>query len=128
MGSETHIIYSRAEKATSPALPKFRIVKAASGKVSVTTGVGSVPYGISMGATTATTLSNREVQIALIGVAPVEASSTQTVTHGLRIVGGAAGKAVAAAGNGLVAGIALTTAAAGEVFPILIQPCNRTSL
>ena len=116
MASETHIIYARAEKATSVAISKFRFVEATSSRVKLSTET-AIPYGVSM---TATTARDALVQVIMIGVAPVEASTTAAISKGARIGCGASGYAIAAIANTPVGGIALATAAGGNVFPILL--------
>lgn len=118
---ESHIIYSRAELATSPALAKFRFVSASGSKVKAATA-GGVIYGVTMGAAEASTADDREVQVAMIGVASVENSSEGDLSKGALIAVGHDSRAKTATTAHIVVGIALSTAVKSQVFPILILP------
>lgn len=124
MASESHILYSRTETATSPALPKYRFVAVSSGKVGVSSA-NALPYGISVHATTADANAAQRVRVAQIGVVPVEASSTGAVARGARVASAANGKAKTATTGISMGGIALSSGAAGEVFPILFAPSEQ---
>jgi hypothetical protein len=121
MASEQHIIYARAETATSAALAKDRFVGISSGKVVHATSL-ALPYGVSIGAVAATTVEeDRKVTIGMVGVFSIEAASA-SIAKGAMVGVGSLGRAVTATAARSYAGIALTSAAALEVFPILFVP------
>lgn len=95
---------------------KNRIVKfSASGKVTHSTAAAADAH---IGVTDRPAKSGNNVDVILSGIAPVEFSAA--VTRGAQVQSDATGKAALAAAGDRVVGIAMETAAAGDVQPVLI--------
>lgn len=102
----------------------YRIVKfdAADGKVIV--GAAATDKLVGVSGPTITVPSGQRVDVVHAGIAEVKAGGS--ITRGDLLTSDATGQAVTAAPaagtNNRVIGIALRSAASGDVFPVLVQP------